>query len=78
MVLYRGGVEAGILKSENHRILIRDPSLLDFVRNELKRLDWVRIEGKINYTFTRNSKDQLRSSGYIVATSLSKENIQPS
>lgn len=75
---YRGGTSAGIYVAENHRILIREPSLLDFVRNGLKKLDWVRIEGRISYTFGRNSKQQLRSSGYILANSIKKENTNPS
>ncbi|XP_055314717.1 uncharacterized protein LOC129575334 [Sitodiplosis mosellana] len=74
----KGGVSAGIYVAENHRILIREPSLLDFVRNDLKRLDWIRIEGQISYTFSRNSKLQLRSSGYILANSITKENTNPS
>lgn len=74
IIHFRGGVAAGIFVTDYHRILIRDLSMLDLVRNELKIGDWVDIKGKIAYTFSKNSKEKLRQSGYILANSLVTKN----
>lgn len=74
LIHFRGGVAAGIFVTNYHKILIREPSLLEFVREELKMGDWIDIRGKIDYQFMKNSNEKLRQSGYILANSLSKEN----
>lgn len=74
IINFRGGVAAGIFVTDYHRILIRDPLMLDMVRHELNIADWVDVKGKIAYTFTKNSKEKLRQSGYILANSLFKKN----
>lgn len=71
---FRGGTRAGIYATENHRILVREPSMLDFVRNKLKKSDWIHVDGRISYTFSRNPKEKLRSSGHILANGITKEN----
>lgn len=73
-IYFRGGVAAGIFVTDYHKILVRDPSLLDMVRENLKIGDWVDLNGKIDYKFMKNSNEKLRQSGFILANSLFKEN----
>lgn len=73
-IYFRGGVAAGIFATDYHKILVRDPAMLDLVRKSLKIGDWVDVNGKIDYKFMQNSKEKLRQSGFILANSLSKVN----
>lgn len=69
----RGGVRAGIFITEYHRILVREPSLLEIVRHEVRKNDWICIDGRIGYTFTKNKQEKLRQSAYILANTLIKQ-----
>lgn len=62
---------AGIFVTDYHRILVREPSLLEMVCQNLKIGDWIDVNGKIDYKFMKNSEGKLRQSGYISANSLS-------
>lgn len=58
---------AGIVVTEQHQIVVRDQPALNIVRFNLKKSDWVSLNGKISYTFRRNSRGKLFQSGYILA-----------
>lgn len=47
--------------------------MLRIVREKLNKGDWAAIDGKISYTFWKNSLQKLRQSGYILANFVQKE-----
>lgn len=50
--------------------------MVNIVRENLNKGDWVVIEGKISYTFWKNSLQKLRQSGYILANFVERgENV---
>lgn len=73
---YRSGTNTEAIDIEHHRILIREPLMMRIVQQNLSRDDWAVIEGKISYTFWKNSQQKLRQSGYVLANFIQKdENI---
>lgn len=73
--LFRGKTNFEAFTVEHHRVLIRDPLMVQIVRENLSRGDWVVIEGKISYTFWKNSTGKLRQSGYVLGNSVQKEDV---
>lgn len=53
-------------------IFVYDNDLRQYVRNHLKRLDFIRVEGSLKYKTTLNNKEKYMREGYIVPKKIMK------